>query len=163
MGDVRSPRALLPLVAVCALFAGCGVSFRNGEEGTEFFKSLTVTGDLTAGAVLTASVTYEQANPVFVTIACELRQGNELLQNLGSETVPFRPIGGPKATPFPGNFSMDLIVGEPGTYKVSCFTPLDEDNFINRAFTVGPAPTSTATPTPPPPPPTPTPVPGSGQ
>jgi hypothetical protein len=148
---------------VCALFAGCGVSFREGEEGTEFFKSLTVTGDRTAGAVMTASVTYEQANPRPVAIHCELLQGNEPVQNLGSETVPIKPLGGPKATPFPGNFSMDFIVAEPGTYKVSCFTPLDEDNFINRAFTIGPAPTPTATPTPIPPPPTPTPVPGTGQ
>ena len=148
MGDVRSPRALLPFVAVCALFAGCGVSFRNGEEGTEFFKSLTVTGDLTVGLALTASVTYEQSNPVPVVIACELRLGKEVVRSLGSETVPFLPVGGPKATPFPGNYSMDFWVDKPGTYKASCYTPLDEDNYINRTFTIRPAPAPTATPTP---------------
>ena len=143
MGDVRLPRALLPLLAVCALFAGCGVSFRDAKQGTEFFKSLTVTGELTVGTPLTAAVTYEQANPVPVGIKCELRQGKDLVRDLGSEMAPFLPAGGPKATPFPGNFSIDFTVDKPGTYKAECFTPYDEDNYILRTFTVRPAPTPT--------------------
>ncbi|MBI5283616.1 MAG: hypothetical protein HY874_00840 [Chloroflexi bacterium] len=146
---MRSRRALLPLLAVCALFAGCGVSFRDGDEGTEFFKSLTVTGSLTAGVPQTASVTYEQANPVHVEVKCELRQGREFVKDLGYETVQFLPVGGPEATPFPGNFSLDFTVDEPGTYKASCFTPLDEDNYINRTFTIRPAPTPSPSATPP--------------
>lgn len=118
----------------------------SAKNGTEFFKSLTITGDLAAGAPLTAAVGYDQNNPVPVVIKCEIRQGKNLVKELGGELAPELPLGGPKATPFPGNFSFDFVMEQPGTYKAECFTPADEDNYILKTFTIGPA----ATPTPPP-------------
>ena len=116
----------------------------DAKQGNEFFKSLTVTGELRAGSPLTAAVTYEQNNPIAVVIKCEIRQGKDLVKELGSESVPLLPGGGPKATPFPGNFSFDFTMEQPGTYKAECFTPADEDNYILKTFTIG----SAATPTP---------------
>ena len=135
---MRFPRAL-PLLLIATVFlAGCGVKFGSAPEGTEFFKSLMVTGDLTAGAPLTAAVSYEQNNPVSVIVKCEIRQGKNLVTELGGETVPLRPAGNREATPFPGNYSFDFSLDQPGTYKAECFTPADEDNFILRTFTIRP-------------------------
>jgi len=142
---VRLPQALpLLLVVVAILAAGCGVDFSSAKQGNEFFKSLAVTGDLRAGSPLTAAVTYEQNNPVAVVIKCEVRQGKDLVKEIGGESAPLLAGGGPEATPFPGNFSFDFSMEQPGTYKAECFTPADEDNYIIKTFTIGPA----ATPTP---------------
>jgi hypothetical protein len=127
---------------------GCGVSFSSAPDGTEFFKSVTVSGELTAGAPLTAAVTYEQNNPVETTIKCEVRQGKNLVKEIGSAKAPLHPLGGPEATPFPGNFSFDFNVAEPGSYKLECFTPADEDNFIIKDFKLDPRNDATSTPPP---------------
>jgi hypothetical protein len=65
-----------------------------------------------------------------VVIKCEIRRGKDLVKELGDELAPELPLGGPKATPFPGNFSFDFVMEQPGTYKAECFTPADEDNYI---------------------------------
>lgn len=122
------------------------MDFSSSKQGTEFFKSLAVTGDPRAGSPLTAAVTYEQNNPVAVVLKCEIRRGKDLVSDLGSETVPPLAFGKPKATPFPGNFSFDFYVVEAGTYKAECFTPADEDNYIIKTFTVGPGATATQAP-----------------
>ena len=133
---MRHSNRLLPLVLCCALFAACGVRFSSGDEGTEFFKSLTVTGPLKAGATLTGSVFYAQRNPIDVQVSCELRQGKQLVKPIGLQNVPALPGGGPEATPTSGRYTFDFTVDAPGTYKAECFTPADEDNFILRTFTV---------------------------
>jgi hypothetical protein len=133
----KSTRWLL-LAPLGLLLAGCGVSFSNPPEGTEFFKSLTVSGEMTAGAQLTAAVTFEQKNPVDTTVKCEVRRAKELVKEIGSAKAPLHPLGGPEATPFPGNFAFDFSLDEPGAYKLECFTPADEDNFIIKNFTLAP-------------------------
>ncbi len=127
---------------------GCGVSFSSAPDGTEFFKSLTVSGRMTAGAPLTAALTYEQNNPVATEIKCEVRQGKNLVKGIGSATAAFHPLGGPQATPFPGNFSFDFDIDKPGSYKLECFTPADEDNFILKNFKLAPGNNATSTPPP---------------
>lgn len=143
MGHVGRLRLIFLLTLSVALLSGCGVSFSSTPDGTEFFKSLKISGELTAGTPLTALVTYEQANPVLTEIHCEIRQGKERVKDLGSTTAALHPLGVPGATPFPGNFSLDFSLGQPGTYKAECFTPLDEDNFILKTFTIRPASTPT--------------------
>ncbi len=129
---------LAALVLATLVLAGCGVDFSNGEPGTEFFKSLKVNGTPTAGAPLTMVVTYAQNNPIDVAVKCELRQGKNLVKEVGSQTVPQLPGGGPKATPAAGTYSFDFTVDQPGAYKAECFTPADENNYIIREFTVRP-------------------------
>ncbi len=146
MGHVRVPSPLLFLALLCAFLTGCGVAFSDAPQGTEFFKSLNVSGELKAGSALTLAVGYQQKNPVETRIRCEIRQGKDLVKVVGENTAPADPRGGPKATPFPGTFSMDFKLDEPGTYKAECFTPADEDNFILKNFTLAPndAPTARA-------------------
>lgn len=127
------------LSLACALVLGCGVSFSSAPKGTEFFKALAVTGPLDAGKPLTVAVSYQQAYPVNTIIKCEIRQGKSLVKDLGAQTAPAHPTGNPKATPFPGNFSFDAVLDEPGEYKAECFTPADEDNFILKTFRVKPS------------------------
>lgn len=132
---------MIPLLLALAVVASaCGVAFGSAPEGNEFFKSAKVTGDLRAGMTLTGAVTYESNYPVEVQITCEIRRGKDLVQSLAAENIPALPDGGPKATPFPGNYSYDFTVAEPGTYKFECYTTKDDDNYIIRDFTVRPAP-----------------------
>ena len=118
------------------------VGFGSAPDGNEFFKSAKVTGDMRAGLTLTGAVTYESTYPIEVQITCEIRRGKDLVQSLASEIIPALPDGGPKATPFPGNYSYDFTVAEPGAYKFECYTTKDDDNYIIRDFTVGAAPGS---------------------
>jgi hypothetical protein len=120
----------------CALLAGCGVRFRDPQPGNEFFKSATVSGDLRAGATLTGAVTIAQRYSIEVPIACELRQGKQLVKPIGSEKIAALPGGTPKSTPVAAHYTYEFTVDKPGAYKFECFTPSDEDNFIIREFTV---------------------------
>lgn len=147
MGHVASLRPVAVLSLLGVLIAGCGVSFSSPPDGTEFFKSLTISGELTAGSPLTAAVEYEQNNPVLTEIQCEIRQDKTLVKAIGSEKAALHPLGGPTATAFPGNFSLDFSLDQPGTYKAECFTPADQDNFILKTFTIRPAAKSTPPPT----------------
>jgi hypothetical protein len=129
-----------------ALFAGCGVAFGDGRDGNEFFREIEVSGDMRAGAPLTVAISFAQYYAMPVVVRCELRQGGELVTMLGEATATHLPFGNPDATPFPGNFAWDFSVAEPGTYKVQCYTPLDEDNYVEEEFTIRPAPPTTPTP-----------------
>jgi hypothetical protein len=135
---MRRVRHLAPplLATIAMLCAGCGVAFTQAKDERAFFDSLTITGQGIAGAPLTAALAYRTNYPLAVEVTCELRQGKRTLSVLGSETVPAVPGGAPKATPLPGNFSFDFTVDAPGSYKVQCYTPADEDNFIEKPFTV---------------------------
>jgi hypothetical protein len=135
---------LAALLLATLILGGCGVDFSNGEPGTEFFKSLKVNGTPTAGAQLTMVVTYAQNNPVDVAVKCELRQGKNLVKEVGSQTVPQLAGGGPKATPVAGTYSFDFTADQPGSYKAECFTPADENNYIIREFTVRPGASPTS-------------------
>jgi hypothetical protein len=132
-----SPRHLLSLAIASLLLAGCGVSF-GSDQGNEFFKSIDVSGRMEAGAPLTVAVTYEQFYPFQLDIECELWDNTTktLVRSLGQDLIPSYPEGSPRVTPFPGNFSMDFVVEEPGEYLVECFTVLDDENFIGEKITI---------------------------
>lgn len=140
-----TPAVILALVAP-AVLAACGVAFSPDDESNEFFQTLEVSGDRRAGQVLTAAVSYEQFYPVEVRMACELRDDTQLIKPIAEVIVMPLENGGPEATPFPGNFAFDFTVDEPGSYRVECLTPRDEDNYIIDEFSIGAAPAETPTP-----------------
>ncbi len=135
------------MVIACLLLSGCGIGFGDPPEGNEFFESLNVTGDKRAGEQLTAAVAMTQNYAVEITVECELRRGKDLVKPIGRDVVPAFPNGTPDQTPFPINYSFDFTVDDAGTYKVDCFTPLDEDNFIRDEFKIGAAAEITPMPT----------------
>lgn len=126
--------AMLLFVALAG--AACGVRFRDASAGNEFFKSLTIVGDRRAGVPLVASVSYAQTYPLEVQVTCELRQGKQLVREIGTATIPRLPGGTPKSTPAAGQQSYDFVVDAPGRYKLECFTPADQDNYINKEFSI---------------------------
>ena len=119
--------------------AACGVTFGGAPEGNDFFTSLDVTGDMTIAAPLTAALSYETFYPVPVDIICELRQGDDLVREIGRTQAPSVPE---ELSPddederVPGNISFDFAVEEAGAFKVECYTPLDEANYIVEEFDV---------------------------
>ena len=127
---------VLMLALSCAVFAGCGVRFRDPEPGNEFFKSAIVSGDRTAGAPLQGTIKIAQTYNIEVPITCELRQGKELVKPIGGDIVPPLEGGTPKSTPTAVEFTYQFTADAPGAYKFECFTTKDEDNFIIREFSV---------------------------
>jgi len=127
------------MLCCATIFAACGVRFSSAEPGTEFFKSIDISGEMEAGAPLTVLVSYEQYYPVEVTFHCELRKKKELLKILGEDVVGPLQGGGPERTPFPGVIAFDFTVEQAGTYVVECLTGKDEDNFIGDEITIVPA------------------------
>jgi hypothetical protein len=115
------------------------VKFSDPPSHNEFFQSLVITGAMRAHTPVTAAVSYETTYNVPVDIVCELRQGTTVIRIIGRDEIPAYLAGNPKATPVPGNFAYDFAVDDPGSYKVRCYTDLDKDNFITKAFTVRPA------------------------
>ncbi|HYM15129.1 MAG TPA: hypothetical protein VEZ14_06185 [Dehalococcoidia bacterium] len=131
-------RFALPLLLAvsCALLVGCGVRFSDPPPGTEFFKKVTISGDLRAGSTITAHVAIAQHYPVNVPISCELRRSSTALRTLATATVAALADGGPTATPVASTYAFDFKIDAPGTYNVKCVTPSDIDNFIVKQFTV---------------------------
>ena len=126
------------LLCSSALLAACGVKFSSAEPGTEFFKSIDISGTMRSGDQLTVAVEYDQYYPVEVPFQCELRRKKELITVIGKATAPALEGGGPDATPFPGLFAFDFWAPEPGMYIVECLTPADEDNFIGDEIIILP-------------------------
>jgi hypothetical protein len=122
---------------LCAVFAGCGVDFSDGPEGNDFFTSVRVSGEHRTGTPLTVAVAYETFYPAEVEILCELRQGNTTLRELGRSFAPaILPERGPDDDGVPGNFSIDFTIDEPGTFKVECYTPRDDANYVIKEFDI---------------------------
>ena len=133
----RLPIAVL--LSSSLLLAACGVRFQDPDPGTEFFKSIDISGQMRAGDPLTVVVGYDQYYPAEVAFQCELRRKKELITVIGEAKAPALEDGSPDATPFPGVYSFDFSVPEPGTFIVECLTPQDEDNFIGDEITIAPA------------------------
>ena len=132
---------------VISIVAGaCGVQFSNPPKTHQLFQSLTITGVMRAGAPLTAALTYQQNLPIAIQVQCEIRQGKNLVKPIGAESVPQLPGGTPEQTPFPGNFSFDFTLDKPGSYKAECYAPDDQDVYIIKEFSIGPALTPAAAP-----------------
>ncbi len=118
------------------MIAGCGVRYSDPEPGTEFFASITVSGELRVGETLTVIVGYTQTYALEVESVCELRQNKTTVKEIGRAVIPLLPEGNPEATPTVGELRYEFTVDTPGAYKVECLTPKDVDNFIDKKITV---------------------------
>ena len=126
---------LLALASIA--LAGCGIAFSDAPQGNDFFTSLRVSGDTRVGRPLTAAVSYETFYPVQIEIVCELRQGSRTIHEIGRGFAPaITPERHPDDEAVPGNFSIDFTVEAAGSYKVECYTVLDDANYIIEEFAV---------------------------
>ena len=168
-GNDRPRRAWLGFAAVVtALIAlGCGISLTAGEEGTEIFQDLQVTGDFVTGGALQLVLIYEQPYPADIAVECALLGADARTKRLATptptgtpdirqrfqankitrllyETISANPDGGPidEATPIPGMIEYGFTAPSvPGTYRLVCYTPADSNNAIKRTFVIRPAST----------------------
>jgi hypothetical protein len=101
--------ALAP-AAVAAILTGCGVTTGSNSRGSEFFKELSVTGDMHTGGQLTLDLRYSQVYPVSLNVVCEVLDPmkptptpspspTKLPNNLPTPTPTPVPIPRPLATP----------------------------------------------------------------
>ena len=95
---------------ISVLGSACGVTFGRSEEGNDFFTSLDVSGEKIVGSPLTAALAYETFYPVPVDITCELRQGKDLVLEIGRAQAPAVPgdlSPDDEDERVPGNISFD--------------------------------------------------------
>lgn len=128
---------LIALVLFAFPLGGCGIAFSDAPQGNDFFTSLRVSGDKVTGAPITAAVSYETIYPAQIEIVCELRQGSRTIREIGRGFAPaITPERDPDDDAVPGNFSIDFSVESAGSYKIECYTALDDANYIIEEFSV---------------------------
>ena len=147
----RSLGAFCASAVLTLLLAGCGISWSAGPEQSEIFQRLSVEGDFTAGGSLTLTLHYTQPYPVFIILQCDLLGDDRKTsaENLLLKVLPANPKAGPagEVTPVSGTIEHRFSAPErPGRYVVTCLTPQDDSNSIQRGVTIAPAPTPAATP-----------------
>jgi len=91
---------------LAALLAGCGISYGDGDKGTELFESLTVGGDLVTGGQVTIELAYTQPYAVNISVACVL------IAKGGQDEAPSTtaaPTAAPALTPEEPNATATVI------------------------------------------------------
>jgi hypothetical protein len=135
------------MVLTSALAAACGVQFASPVVDDDFFTGIRVSGVEQTGAPMTVVFLYQTNYPNVVEVVCELLDSDqEVVKEIGRTTVPAFPNGNPDVTPMAGVSAFDFTVDAPGTFRVECYTPADEDNFVRDEIDVTQAPESTPTP-----------------
>ena len=88
------------------------------------------TGDATGAGL-------RQTYDVDVDVECDLKQGGEVVQQIGYDTVPANPDGRPGEQPaFGSSLVFPFRVEKAGSYVVVCFTPADAENELTTSLTV---------------------------
>jgi hypothetical protein len=88
---------LLASMLLLTLLTACGITLGSGEEETEIFKRLTITGDRRLGENLNMRVEYEQPYNVEIDVTCELLEAHP--RSTARPVTTPTPQGDPPATP----------------------------------------------------------------
>jgi len=158
----RARRGVAGALLLCLgglVVAACGVSFSAEEEQSEIFADLSISGDFTPRGELILALRYQQPYPVTIDVVCDLledrsgpRDGRVVTRILEQQILLTRGLSSAEATadplekitPVPGSFEQAFAAPErPGRYAVECLTPADDENDIERSFTVLGIPTVT--------------------
>ena len=136
------------LVLLLLALPACGVAFRSDFEGTEVFKSISLSGDRVAGSELTLNVEVAQPYPVPLLITCYYEDPDALTEDeknvafqerapvIGKTVLPAREGGDPQDKVEKQKLSFKFKVDQPGTYFVACLTPAAAENGYGLSFTV---------------------------
>ena len=118
-GRRRRERVLgaLFISGAAALLIACGVTLGSTTPTSEFFRSLTITGDFSAGSQLTLEVQYAQSYPVAVDVVCDLLE-------------PGRPTPTPSPAPTSARGSARAATATPVRIPKPSTTP------ANRVFQI---------------------------
>jgi hypothetical protein len=135
---------LLLLLALPA----CGISFRSNFDGTEVFKSISLTGDRVVGSELTLNVEVAQPYPVPVKITCYYEDPEALTDDekmvafqerapvIGEIVLPPREDSDPQDKVEKQKLSFKFKVDQPGSYFAACLTPGAAENGYGLEFTI---------------------------
>lgn len=129
---------LAPLVLLALATSSCGVEFGDGDGNHEPLAAMRVSGTPVAGEELRLELDYAQTYPVPVEVECRLKQGSNVVQIIGTDTVAANPDGEPEATPVTGTLSFTFEVDIPGEYRLECLTPADTENKLKGTLTITP-------------------------
>ena len=149
-----SIRQRLVLLMLLLALPACGVSFGGKFEGTETFKSLSLSGDRVVGKELKLTVEVAQPYPVPVQIACYYENSDTLTDDekmvafqeratkIGETVLPANPDSNPQDKAERQQLSFSFIPTTAGDYFAACIVPGAPENGYGMAFTVKPARTS---------------------
>jgi hypothetical protein len=124
------------------------VSFRSNFEGTEVFKSISLSGERVVGTELTLNVEVAQPYPVPLQITCYYEDPDALTDDekslafqerapvIGNTVLPARVGSDPQDKVEKQKLSFKFKVDQPGTYFVACLTPGAAENGYGLSFTV---------------------------
>jgi hypothetical protein len=147
----RFLRLLLAPLATIGLTA-CGIAFSSEFTGTEMFKGIEVTGDMTEGSELTVTVTITPVYQIPVELACYYEDDDSLSDDMqkiafhdrallaGKTTVEPAPEGVTPSDDDVERQQLSFAFTPPvaGDYFIACLTPAAPDNGIGVDFTVKP-------------------------
>jgi len=125
---------LLFLGAIAALALGCGIGSDRAYQ--EPLSKMRITGTRTVGQELRLELDYRQTYDVDVDVECDLKQGSEVIQQIGYGVVQANPGGHPDATPAVGTLVFPFRVEKAGSYLVVCFTTKDAENKLKTSLNV---------------------------
>jgi len=130
----QSTAILLFLGAIALLALGCGIGTEAMRH--EPLSKMRITGTRAVGQEMRLELDYRQTYAVGVDAECDLKQGSEVVQQIGYDTVPANPSGRPDTTPAVGTLSFSFRVEKAGSYLVVCFTTKDAENKLSAPLTV---------------------------
>ena len=137
---MSSAKRFVPLLlcsaALAALAFGCGIG--SDKSYQEPLSKIRITGTRTVGQELRLELDYRQTYDVDVEVECDLKQGGEVVDQIGSGVVAADPSGRPDATPAVGTLAFPFRVSKAGSYLVVCFTPADSENELTTSLNVSP-------------------------
>jgi len=135
MPSTKRPISLvLCLATLAALALGCGIGSDRAYQ--EPLSKMRITGTRTVGQELRLELDYRQTYDVDVDVECDLKQGSEVIQQIGYGVVQANPGGHPDATPAVGTLAFPFRVEKAGSYLVVCFTTKDAENKLKTPLTV---------------------------
>ena len=135
---MSSAKRFVPLLlcsaALAALAFGCGIG--SDKSYQEPLSKIRITGTRTVGQELRLELDYRQTYDVDVEVECDLKQGSEVVEQIGLSGVPSNPSGRADATPAVGTLAFQFRVEKAGSYLVVCFTPADSENELKTSLEV---------------------------
>jgi len=149
-GELRpaSIRHRFVLLALLLALPACGVSFRSEFNGTEVFKSISISGERVAGAELTLNLEVAQPYPVPVQVSCYFENEDDLTDDqkmvafqeratkIGETVLAANAGSNPQDKVEKQKLSFTFTPTTPGDYFVACITPGAPDNGYGMSFTV---------------------------
>ena len=139
----------LPIVLASLLSHACGVTLHEKFDGTEVFKTISLSGDRTPGSQLTVHLQVTDGYPLPIHIACYYEDPNHLTDDqeklafaerarlIGETVLDGQPGRKPGDKHLPRQtLSFDFTAPPPGDYFLACLTPAAADNGLGMNFKV---------------------------